>query len=268
MAGRRTLVAGNWKMNGLRADAVRWTEAAGRAAQESGSEVVLLPPFPWLPIVRQLIARRSLLLGAQACHPEPFGAHTGSVSALMLKSAGCTYVLCGHSERRRAGEDDDFVARCARAAVDAGLVPIACVGETREERREGRTREVLLRQLGAVLDALPSDSDPMVLAYEPIWAIGTGEHASPAAATQAHLWLRDRVAEGSPVRAQALRILYGGSVTPANIVGFLAAPEVDGVLVGGASLDPDAFARIIRAGPAPGSRSPAPPAGEPETTAP
>jgi triosephosphate isomerase len=249
MPTRRPLIAGNWKMNGLKADAVRWAEAAASAAVDALNEVAIFPPALWLPIVRQLLLGKPVALGAQACHAEAFGAQTGCVSAQMLKSAGCAYVLCGHSERRKGGETDAFVGGAVRAAIDADLVPILCVGESREDRRSGRAKEVVLRQLEAGLAALRGPEATLAVAYEPVWAIGTGETATPGTASEAHGWIRARVARSDPERAASLRILYGGSVNPDNIGSLLAAPDVDGALVGGASLDPDAFGRIVRSRP-------------------
>lgn len=263
---RRVLIAGNWKMNGLEADARRWAEAAvdavadaladaladaaGDAASSTPSEVALFPPFPWLSVVGGIVGAPDgpVGLGAQCCHTEPYGAFTGSVSAEMLKDAGCRYVLCGHSERRHlGGETDEVVAASLGRALEAGLVPVLCVGETLTERKGGRARDVVLRQLDSGLDALPGPDAPLVVAYEPVWAIGTGLTASPEEAAGAHAWIRTRVAERDGKRAQGLRILYGGSVKPGNIGDLLASPDVDGALVGGASLDPEAFGALIRA---------------------
>ena len=247
---RRTLIAGNWKMNGLRADARRWAEAAAKADASTPNEVALFPPFPWLGTVGDVVGAPdgAVGLGGQCCHTEPYGAYTGSVSAEMLKDAGCRYVLCGHSERRHlGGETDVVVAGQMVRALEAGLTPVLCVGETLREREAAQAREVVLRQLDAGLDALPGPEAPLVVAYEPVWAIGTGLTASPEEAAGAHAWIRTRVIERDPKRAPGLRILYGGSVKPGNIGGLLASPDVDGALVGGASLDPEAFAALIGA---------------------
>jgi len=247
---RRPLIAGNWKMNGLATDARRWAEAAVEAARESPNEVALFPPFPWLALVAGIVGAPDgeVALGGQCCHTEPYGAFTGSVSAAMLADAGCRYVLCGHSERRHlGGETDDVVAASLVRALEAGLTPVLCVGETLDERKAGRARDVVLRQLDAGLDALPEAASPLVVAYEPVWAIGTGVTATPEEASGAHAWIRTRAAERDARRAAGLRILYGGSVKPGNIDGLLAMPDVDGALVGGASLDPDAFGRLVSA---------------------
>jgi triosephosphate isomerase len=250
-APRRFLIAGNWKMNGLRADALRWARATRDAAAGAPNDVAVFPPYPWIAEVARALEGSGVAVGGQACHPEPFGAFTAGVSAAMLRDAGCTLVLCGHSERRRAGETDAQVAAQVRQALDAGLAPVLCVGETAEERRAHRTRDVLLRQLAEPLATLRAREEPLTIAYEPVWAIGTGATATPETAAEAHGWIRAGVALDHPVRASStLRILYGGSVTPANIGGLLAAKDVDGVLVGGASLDTAAFGRIVRAVPA------------------
>jgi triosephosphate isomerase len=166
----------------------------------------------------------------------------------MARDAGCTYVLCGHSERRSLrGETDEVVRTAMGRVLEEGLTPVLCVGEVLEERRGMRAREVVLRQLDAGLEALRSPSDPLVVAYEPVWAIGTGLTATPDQASEAHGWIRSRVAAVDRDRAEGLRILYGGSVNPGNIEGLLDAPDVDGALVGGAALDPEAFSRIVTA---------------------
>jgi triosephosphate isomerase len=252
-ATRRLLMAGNWKMNGLRRDAVRWAEAAVAAAKTTSNEVALFPPYPWLEPVGTVVGAPDgpVALGAQLCHTEPYGAFTGAVSAAMIADAGCRYVLCGHSERRHVfGETDEDVAASLQQALAEGVTPVLCVGETITERKGGQARAVVLRQLDAGLEALPGPEAPLVVAYEPVWALGTGLTASPNEANEAHGWIRGRLTQVDPARAEGLRILYGGSVKPGNIDGLLAGPDVDGVLVGGASLDPDAFARIIQASPA------------------
>lgn len=250
---RRSLIAANWKMNGLQADARRWAEAAVEAAATSPHEVALFPPFPWLLTVAPILGAPDgpVALGGQCCHTEPYGAYTGSVSAAMLKDAGCRYVLCGHSERRRlAGETNEIVAASMTQALDEGLTPVLCVGEILEERRSGQARTVILDQVDAGLAALPGPGAPLVIAYEPVWAIGTGLTAEPEQVVEAHGWIRARVLARDADRALSLRILYGGSVTRGNIDGLLAASDVNGVLVGGASLDPAAFTRIVQARPA------------------
>jgi len=252
----RPLVAGNWKMHLVRAEAERLARDLLAAPLPDGVDVAVIPSFPLLETVGRALAGSRVGLGGQDLHPEPKGAHTGDTSAAQLVDLGCSWVLCGHSERRRDhGEGDALVASKVRAALDAGLRPIACVGESGEERRGGRTFEVLARQV----QDLPWDPR-LVLAYEPVWAIGTGETATPDAVEDAHAYLRARFARRESAAAAAqLRILYGGSVTPETAPDLGAVEEVDGFLVGGASLDPERFRAIIRALAAP----PAAPRGNP-----
>jgi len=242
--GRRPILAANWKMHLLRAEAVAHCRALRRGLGSSSVRVVVFPSFPLLPAVAAELAESDVAVGAQDLHPEDKGAHTGDVSGAQVADAGCSWVLCGHSERRRDhGESDELVARKVAAAVRSKLCPLVCVGETREERAAGRTLEVLARQLAAVAPVLP---ERFVLAYEPVWAIGTGEVATAATAQEAHRFLRGRLGEllGAE-RAETLPILYGGSVTPDNAAGLFAESDVDGFLVGGASLDPEKFLGII-----------------------
>ena len=240
-SSRRPLVAGNWKMHLLRAGAESLCRALVAAPAPAGTEVVLFPGFPLLGTVGTALAGSAIAFGGQDLHPEERGAHTGDVSAEQLVDAGAVWVLCGHSERRQEhGEGDDLVARKAAAAARAGLRPMVCVGETAAERRAGRTFEVLDRQI-APLEELPG----MVLAYEPVWAIGTGETATPEIAAAAHRHLRDSWNERFPGAGENLRILYGGSVTPLNADGLAEMQEIDGALVGGASLDHAKFLAII-----------------------
>jgi triosephosphate isomerase len=214
--------------------------AAFRAGGEvpDGRDVLFAVPAPLLVEAAQALAGTRLELAGQDLHWEEKGAFTGEVSGPMIAAAGATHCLVGHSERRRLfGEDDAVVARKVRAALRSGLRPVLCVGETLEERRAGRARATVERQLDAALQGLPADAFARIaLAYEPVWAIGTGETATPETAAEMHA---------------AVRILYGGSVTPANAGALLAEAEVDGALVGGASLDPLGFLAIVRARPAP-----------------
>jgi len=248
----RPLVAANWKMNLLQAEAAVWCRSlrsdlagsSGRAAQ-----VVVFPSFPLIPVVARELAGShpgDLAVGGQDLHPNDKGAHTGDVSGAQLADAGCAWVLCGHSERRRDhGESDELVGEKAAAALRHGLTPMICVGETRDERRAGRTFEVLERQLSAALAGQPVQPARFALAYEPVWAIGTGETATPETAQEAHAFLRRLLGDlGRP--AGGTSILYGGSVTPDNAAALIAPPDIDGFLVGGASLDPRNFLTIIR----------------------
>ncbi|HEX6134161.1 MAG TPA: triose-phosphate isomerase [Longimicrobiales bacterium] len=246
---RRPVLAGNWKMNKGPSEAEAFFREFIRLYEPRADRtVVFFPPAISLPAAgAALVGRPDIGLGVQNIHWEESGAFTGEVSAGMAAAAGAHYVLAGHSERRHVfGETDEQVGRKTAAALAAGLLPIACVGETLDERRGGRLRDVLLRQLDAVLDAVPAAAlDTLLIAYEPVWAIGTGVNATPADASEAHAILRARLTERSGARAAAeLPVLYGGSVKPDNAAELLAADGVDGLLVGGASLDPGAFARI------------------------
>jgi triosephosphate isomerase (TIM) len=230
----------------LAADVRRGVEAAPVDA-----DVVLAPAFTALAAAAQALAGSAIGLAAQNMHWEREGAFTGEVSPVMVKDAGCTYVIVGHSERRHVfGETDENVARKGRAALDHGLTPILCVGETLAERESDRTMEVVERQIERALRALtPDEVGRSVLAYEPVWAIGTGKVATPEQAQEVHRFIRRQVSgsHGAPVAA-AVRILYGGSVKPDNIKGLMAQPDLDGALVGGASLDAAAFLAIVRHG--------------------
>lgn len=245
MSGRRPLVAANWKMNLLQAEAMEYCRALRQGlAERPAVEVILFPSFPLIQAVARELAGSRVAVGGQDLHPEDKGAHTGDVSGAQLADAGCSWVLCGHSERRRDhGEDDALVSRKVAAAGRHDLVPMICLGETREERRAGRAFEVLERQLRIALESRP---EPFVLAYEPVWAIGTGETATPEMAQEAHGFLRGLLAGGLGEAAADVPILYGGSATPENAAGLIAQPDVDGFLVGGAALDPQKFLAIIR----------------------
>jgi triosephosphate isomerase (TIM) len=250
---KRPVLAGNWKMNKGPQEATSFMQAFVAAFSPRGdATVAFFPPALSLGAAREALqGREDIALGVQNVHWEAAGAFTGEVSAVMASQAGATFILAGHSERRHVfDETDEEVGRKAAAALGAGLIPVACVGETLDEREAGRLEEVLLRQLDAILDALPGDAGrDLVLAYEPVWAIGTGKNATPADASEAHGILRRRLSEryGEGVAGE-LPILYGGSVKPDNAAELLAAEGVDGLLVGGASLDAEGFARICRAG--------------------
>jgi triosephosphate isomerase len=232
-------------MHMLRDQAVGFCRDLLTGLDEQKSEVVLFPSFPLLPAVADALANSAVACGGQDLHTEDKGAHTGDVSGSQLVDAGCRWVLCGHSERRSDHhEDDELVGQKALAANRYGLYPMICLGETLEERRAGRTFEVLERQLNAALQGRP---DPFALAYEPVWAIGTGETATPEIAQEAHRFLRQHLADllGDEV-ARVKRIVYGGSANPQNAGTLIAEPDIDGFLVGGASLDPEKFLAIIR----------------------
>jgi triosephosphate isomerase (TIM) len=247
---RQHLVAGNWKMQGSRAEnAALVRTLLDLVRPESGTEVLVCPPFVYLWDVGRLLKDSDVVLGAQSVCAEPQGAFTGEVSAAMLKDVGCRYVLVGHSERRQLyGEGDALVARKFIAAQSQGLLPVLCVGETLEEREADRTTEVVARQLDAVLAVSGAGSFARaVIAYEPVWAIGTGRTASPEQAQQVHAMIRARIAARDATIGGYLRILYGGSVKASNARELFAMPDIDGGLVGGASLKADEFARICAA---------------------
>jgi len=246
---RRPLVAANWKMNGTRAGAVELTQAVAAAlADTSGVDVALCPPLVLLDLVAGLIRDSNLILGAQNVARESAGAYTGEVSAEMLGESGCRLVLVGHSERRQYySESDEVVAAKSARALQAGLTPVICLGETLDERESDTTQSVVARQLDAVMDNCGVGAlGDAVLAYEPIWAIGTGRTATPEQANEVHAFLRQRVAAHDPQVAAGLRILYGGSVKSANASELFAMPDIDGGLIGGASLVADEFIEICR----------------------
>jgi len=234
---RSRIVAANWKMNLLQAEAAAHVRVLG--GEELPARVVVFPSFPLIPAVAAELQGSQIAVGGQDLHPEEKGAFTGDVSGAQLADAGCTWVLCGHSERRHGhGEGDDLVARKVAAALRHGLIPMICVGETRDERQAGETFRVLERQVRAAME--PLEDDAFALAYEPVWAIGTGETATPEIAQEAHRFIRSLLRWDVP-------ILYGGSATPENVPSLIVQPDVDGFLVGGASLDPRKFLSIIRA---------------------
>lgn len=249
---RRPVLAGNWKMNKGPEDATSFFAAFNDGYKPNDDRTIIFFP-PALSFAASHAATRDrpdIALGVQNIHWEENGAFTGEISAAIAAQAHASYALAGHSERRHVfGETDEETGQKCAAALAAGLIPIACVGETLEQREAGQLQETLLRQIDAVLNAIPDDSfDRLVVAYEPVWAIGTGENATPDDAADAHAVIRDRLAERYG-RKQAARIpiLYGGSVKPDNAPQLLAANGVDGLLVGGASLEPVAFARIASA---------------------
>jgi triosephosphate isomerase len=254
---RRSLIAGNWKMHGSRAENAALVEEVLAAAQgDSGPEILVCPPFVYLWEVGRQLRGSGVALGAQDACAEAIGAHTGEVSAAMLKDVGCSYAVVGHSERRaHYGEHDQLVARKFMAVLREGLTPILCVGESLDERDQGRTEEVVLRQLEAVLAVAGADGfRSAVLAYEPVWAIGTGKNATPDQAQEVHALLRARMARKDATMSACLRILYGGSVKAANAAELFAMPDVDGGLIGGASLNGSEFRRICEAGRVQGTR--------------
>jgi triosephosphate isomerase (TIM) len=247
---RKKFIAGNWKMYTTAAGAKALAEGVARGVTDNAVTVAVCPPFPWLGLVADALRGSNVAVGAQNCHYAPEGAYTGEVAPQMLLDAGCRYVIVGHSERRHGlGEPDLFLNRKVRAATAAGLTVIFCVGELLAEREAKQTEDVLEYQLAAGLAGLSRDAAAkVVLAYEPVWAIGTGKVATPDQAQEAHAFLRRRfAAQFGEAAAQALVIQYGGSVKPDNAAEILKKPDVDGALVGGASLKADSFLGIVRA---------------------
>ena len=245
-AHRRPLVVGNWKMNGSAA-ANEVLLAALKSAQYGEVEVSVCVPALYLHDVSKALHGSAIHWGAQDCSSDDAGAFTGEISAAMLAEFGCCHVIVGHSERRAMhGESDSLVAEKAAAALAHGLVPIVCVGETLAEREAGQTEAVVGRQLGAAIDLLGKRIDGVVVAYEPVWAIGTGKTASPAEAQAVHAFLRKTLAVAGAASA-SLRILYGGSVKADNAAQLFAEPDIDGGLIGGASLKAADFIAICRA---------------------
>lgn len=244
----RKLVAGNWKMNGLKAEGIALAqEIVARArAEPPRCDLLLCPPATLLHMLAGVVADSPVALGAQNCHAAPKGAHTGEISAPMLRDAGCAYVILGHSERRTdQGETDAMVCAKVKAALAAGLIALVCVGETLQQRDAGETMAVVSRQLAG---SLPDDIDAatVVVAYEPVWAIGSGRTPTTAQVAEVHGHIRAKLAQKMRGPA-AVRVLYGGSVKPANVAELMAITDVDGALVGGASLVAEDFWAIVRA---------------------
>jgi triosephosphate isomerase len=250
----RALIAGNWKMNGRLDDAAAIAGPLRRAAAGLACELLVCPPATLILSVAHILLGAPVAVGAQDCHAAPEGAHTGDLAAGMLRDAGASHVILGHSERRQGhGETDAMVRAKAVAAAAAGLVPIVCVGETEAERQAGREREVVGTQLAG---SLP-DGFAGIIAYEPVWAIGTGRTPTEAEVAAMHGFIRDMLRVRHGAAGEAARILYGGSVKPANAAALLALPEVGGALVGGASLAAESFLAIARAAPATLCKGPA-----------
>lgn len=248
-ANRRPYMAGNWKMNTTLDEAVALADGLKRRiGRLRNVDMGLVPPFPFIHAVAKRLEGERIWVGAQDIHPKTKGAFTGAVSGPQLKSVGASFVLVGHSERRHVfGDSDQIVAEKLNAAMEHGLDVILCIGEQRGERESGQTFEVCERQLKAGLEGLESAAMARVtIAYEPVWAIGTGLVASPAQAQEVHRQIRDWLAHRfDNAVAGATRIQYGGSVKPQNVAGLMIQPDVDGALVGGASLDVDSFAAIV-----------------------
>ena len=252
MPQRKPLIAGNWKMfkTGPEAEATA-RHLAKLVGDDATVDIMIAPPFTALAAVSGVIEATPIALGAQNLYWEAEGAFTGEISPGMLKAAGCTYALIGHSERRRYfGESDDGVNRKAHAALESAIIPVVCIGETESEREAGQTFSVLDKQIRLGLEGVslrgPRD---LVVAYEPVWAIGTGKTATKDQAQEAHAFIREKLTKVlNSDLALGIRILYGGSVKPDNVKELMAMPDIDGALVGGASLKPEIFAEIIHFG--------------------
>lgn len=247
---RRKIIAGNWKMNKDPAESLSLIKEIKERLQKlpQGVEVVLCPPYTSLVVASQFIKESVLKLGAQNMHYEDDGAYTGEISPRMLKSVGCEYVIIGHSERRTYfQEPDEIVNRKVRKAIAVGLKPIICVGETLDERERGLTEVVVNRQVRGALETVSAEElEQVVIAYEPVWAIGTGKNATPQQANEVHKFIRNLVSRlYDRASADHLIIQYGGSVKPENAADLLGQPDIDGALVGGASLNADSFSQIV-----------------------
>ncbi len=247
---RRPMVAGNWKMHGTRASVAELINGLAEQVMPAGVDVAVFPSSLHLSQVVEGLVSKAVVVGAQSCATEAQqGALTGEVAAVQLRDVGCSLVLVGHSERRLLlGESDEVVTRKFAAAQSLGLLPVLCVGETLAQREAGKTLEAVAAQLSAVIDALGFDVfADAVIAYEPVWAIGTGLTASPVQAQEVHAAIRAQLAAKSPELAGKVRILYGGSVKAASAAELFGMPDIDGGLVGGASLNADEFGAICRA---------------------
>lgn len=247
---RQPLVAGNWKMNGSLESAKALVEGIKAGiGSVSNAEMAVCPPYVYISLVADMITGSGISLGAQDVNDQESGAHTGEVAPNMLTDIGCKYAIVGHSERRSIyGETDEFTARKFAAARKAGLVPILCVGELLEEREQGITEQVVAKQLDAIIDLEGVEAlGDAVIAYEPVWAIGTGKTATPEQAQEVHAFIRGKLASLDAGVADKVRILYGGSMNAGNAADLLAMADIDGGLIGGASLKPDDFLAIGKA---------------------
>ena len=245
---RTPILVANWKMHMSAAEAAAFAEAfVPLVRRAAGVDVAIAPPFTALDRLGRALAGSNVALAAQNVNPEPKGAFTGEIAPGMLAELGCRYAIVGHSERRTYyGESNAYVANKAGALFSAGIVPIVCVGESLEEREAGRTIDVVGAQIEGSLALIPdARAAELVLAYEPIWAIGTGRTATPETAQQVHAFVRERLRARFGAAGDSIRIQYGGSVKPENVDELMAQPDIDGALVGGASLDPAAFSRIV-----------------------
>ncbi|MEN8175268.1 MAG: triose-phosphate isomerase [Pseudomonadota bacterium] len=247
---RQPLVAGNWKMNGSRESVVALLDGIKAGVGDvKTAEVVVCPPSIFIAEAREQLDGSAVAWGGQDVSAHEKGAYTGETAASMLVDYGCRYVIIGHSERRTYhAESDELVAKKFEAAVNAGLVPIFCIGETLEQREQGITEEVVARQVDAVIDRLGVAAlGKGVVAYEPVWAIGTGKTATPEQAQEVHAFIRSRIAAGDAGMAEGVRILYGGSMNAGNARELIGQADIDGGLIGGASLKPEDFLTICRA---------------------
>lgn len=247
---RKPLIAGNWKMHGSLSQAKVLIEGIKNDARKyPGIDVLVLPPFVYLTSVQALLTEAPVLLGAQNLYVGMQGAFTGEISGAMLKDAGCQFVLVGHSERRTIfNETLTIIAAKFKAALEAGLIPILCVGETQSEREAGETENIIRQQIGSVIELAGIDAfERAVIAYEPVWAIGTGLTATPLQAQEVHAYIRRLIMKNNVDIAKTIRILYGGSMRAENAASLLSQPDIDGGLIGGASLDAESFLKICAA---------------------
>ena len=245
---RIPFVAGNWKMNTAKASATELAKAVAKGAPKAGVQVGMAPPFVYLDAVTQAVAGANVLVGAQDLYFEKSGAFTGEISAEMLKDVGAKFVLTGHSERRHVlGESSELVGKKAQAAYAAGLILVHCVGEKLDHRDGGKTLAVVQSQLEELSNQM-QDPDRLVIAYEPVWAIGTGRNATDEQAQEVHAYIRQSIGkQWNTDFASRVRIIYGGSMKPENAKGLMNQPDVDGGLIGGASLKPESFLAIVNA---------------------
>jgi len=245
---RRPILAANWKMHKTCAEAQAFAESfLPLVAHANAVDVVIAPPFTTLSALADALRASQVHLAAQNVNPEEKGAFTGEIAPGMLEALGCSYTIVGHSERRALyGEQDDFIAAKAAALLARNIRPIVCVGETLDEREASRTFDVVGGQLTGSLASIPADrAEEVVVAYEPVWAIGTGKTATPEMAQEVHAFIREHLGKQLGAAAEAIRIQYGGSVKPDNVDALMAQTDIDGALVGGASLEPETFARIV-----------------------
>ena len=247
---RKTIIAGNWKMNASKASVKSLIDGILSGMEGVNSEVLVCVPFPYMSQVESLIEGSNLKLGAQNININSSGAFTGEVSADMIKDFGAKHVIVGHSERRSLyGETSSVVAEKTKAALGAGLAPLLCVGESLEQRESGKTEAVVAEQINAVIELVGIESfDSIIIAYEPVWAIGTGMTATPEQAQAVHFFIRNLLGESSENIAQKTPILYGGSMNAGNAVELISCPDIDGGLIGGAALKAEDFLQICKAG--------------------